>query len=231
MQKSKLTAAAEISQLLQIPSAVVIALWFQQAGVANPMLSTLVVVVLMMLLAASLNVFAVFWSRKSKPQLQVNDFRFYQGRDELQRIGELLKHGGRVHVITHVGGNIVNLQILEKDSLVDRIILQDPDGDEIRLLARAVSDREESELREQIKLSLGRAKKSGIKTRILDAPMSSVILGRAGNGRGWAHVEVFLPQVDARHRPSFFFMERAYPQAFKNLEKMFDETWNIARDA
>jgi hypothetical protein len=74
-----------------------------------------------------------------------------------------------------------------------------------------------------------RFEKNKIKVRAFDGPMSSVILGRTGNGRGWAQVEVYLPRVDARHRPSFFFKENEYPVAFANLEKMFDRVWDISK--
>jgi hypothetical protein len=80
-------------------------------------------------------------------------------------------------VITHVGGNLLNSQHIETS--IAKLILQDPDGAELKLLANSVSDRDEAELRGQIKLALGVAKRVGVAVKTFDGPLTSVIFRTA----------------------------------------------------
>jgi len=113
--------------------------------------------------------------------------------------------------------------------VIKRLLLPNPEGEAIKYHAQTVKHPLTTKL---IREATREAIKAGAKVRWYDHFFfNSIILADTDKPTGWMHIETVLPYSQPEKRPSYIVSKQLAPQAVAELQRVFDEIWDNAKDA
>ncbi len=155
-------------------------------------------------------------------------FEFFADRSSLVKAHDIiavrLKNIDRADAIWVLGQKFYHAS--KETHKIKRLLLPNPDSETFKFLTKTCHNwAEESTLQQITDL----AKKSGAEVRWYDHFIShSIILADTRKWHGWIHVESVFPFSTNEHRPSYTIYTRSQRKAVDEMQRVFNELWEIS---
>jgi hypothetical protein len=168
------------------------------------------------------------FGRRRSGAMTGGGIEFFPTRETLVRAHGTL--GSRLKNVSSVSGMwVVGLKFLgarENIHVLKRLLLPHPDGDALKNYAKVSKH---GEVIQYIKDATKQAQSNGTKVKwYREFVFASIVLVDTDKPTGWAHVELVMPYSQPENRPSFTIYKRQSEATVSELQRIFDEIWEVA---
>ena len=152
---------------------------------------------------------------------------FFKGRSYVKGgIEKEIQKSKRIWLSAFTAAHVTDNELF-KSKKIERLVLLDPNGRHIETFAPHF-ERKPGALKAQIETATEQARASATEVRWFNGPITPMVIGEPGSGKGWARPEI--PVTRSGERPGFKVWQRSHPDLYATLVDSFESMWENARE-